>query len=89
MEQQLEILESILEGNLVDNLKNEMDLKNKVIIKLIYSNFNEVELAEITAWMNREIYISETTINKLIMILEEKQQTLLLKKWTEKNIKKN
>jgi len=90
MEQQLEILNEILEEELRDNFKKYVDLKNEMLLEIIDKYFIlDEEKQELQRWMNKEIYITEATINKLLTVLEIKRQSLLFQEWAEKSIKKN
>jgi len=84
-EQQLEILNEILEEELRDNFKKYVKLKNEMLLEIIDKYFTlEEEKEELEQWMNKEIYISEATINKLLTVLEIKRQSLLFEEWAKK-----
>lgn len=87
--QQIEILTEILEEELRDNFKKYVDLKNEMLLEIIDKYFLlDEEKQEFQQWMNKEIYITEATINKLLAVLEIKRQSLLFQEWAEKSIAK-
>lgn len=88
IQEQLIILDEILEEELRDNFKKYVDLKNEMVLGIIDGYFLNEEKIELNQWMNKEIYISENTINKLITVLEIKRQRLLYEDWLNKSIAK-